>query len=100
MPFKVLSLTKTEDTGDKFLGVGLADALIATDLSKIRRFVVRPTSSILQFEEQGIDPISAARRLDVGYILDGNIKKAGERSARYGSTFGCRAKFNRLGDLD
>ena len=78
LPFKVLNLAKSDDTGDKFLGVGLADALI-TRLSKIRRFVVRPTSSILQFEEQGIDPISAARRLDVGYILDGNIKKAGER---------------------
>ena len=78
LPFKVLSLTKTDDTGDEFLGVGLADALI-TRLSKIRRFVVRPTSSILQFEERGIDPISAARRLDVGYILDGNIKKAGNR---------------------
>ena len=61
LPFKVLNLVKTEDTGDKFLGVGLADALI-TRLSKIRRFVVRPTSSILGFEEKGIDPISAARQ--------------------------------------
>lgn len=78
LPFKVLNLVKTEDTGDEFLGVGLADALI-TRLSKIRRFVVRPTSSILGFEEKGIDPISAARRLDVAYILDGNIKKAGSR---------------------
>lgn len=78
LPFKVLNLVKTEDTGDEFLGVGLADALI-TRLSKIRRFVVRPTSSILGFDEKGIDPISAARRLDVAYILDGNIKKAGSR---------------------
>ena len=78
LPFKVLNLVKTDNTGDDFLGVGLADALI-TRLSKIRRFVVRPTSSILGFEEKGIDPISAARKLDVSYILDGNIKKAGER---------------------
>lgn len=78
LPFKVLNLVKAEDTGDEFLGVGLADALI-TRLSKIRRFVVRPTSSILGFEEKGIDPISAARKLDVAYILDGNIKKAGTR---------------------
>ena len=78
LPFKVLNLVKSENTGDDFLGVGLADALI-TRLSKIRRFVVRPTSSIREFEEKGVDPISAARRLDVGYILDGNIKKAGTR---------------------
>ncbi len=79
MPFKFLNLGPAGgDTDDRFLGVGLADALI-TRLSKVRRFVVRPTSSILSFEEDLIDPIRAGRDLSVDYILDGNIKKAGDR---------------------
>jgi TolB-like protein/Tfp pilus assembly protein PilF len=79
LPFKFLNLGPAgDDTDDRFLGVGLADALI-TRLSKVRRFVVRPTSSILSFEEDVIDPIRAGRELSVDYILDGNIKKAGDR---------------------
>ncbi|MCD9187456.1 MAG: protein kinase [Pyrinomonadaceae bacterium] len=78
LPFKFLNLINTEDTGDKFLGVGLADALI-TRLSKVRSFVVRPTSSILPFREEITDPIIAGKDLNVDFLLDGNIKKAGNR---------------------
>lgn len=78
LPFKFLNLGSADDTDDRFLGLGLADALI-TRLSKVRRFVVRPTSSILGFGENLIDPIRAGRELNVEYILDGNIKKAGDR---------------------
>src|SRR5687767_12557685 len=78
LPFKFLNLGPAEDTDDRFLGLGLADALI-TRLSKVRRFVVRPTSSILSFSENVIDPIRVGRDLNVDFILDGSIKKAGER---------------------
>ncbi len=78
LPFKFLNIGAADDTDDRFLGLGLADALI-TRLSKVRRFVVRPTSSILGFGENLIDPIRAGRELNVDYILDGNIKKAGDR---------------------
>ncbi len=78
LPFKFLNLVKTEETGDKFLGVGLADALI-TRLSKVRSFVVRPTSSILPFNENLSDPIQSGKQLGVDFILDGNIKKANDR---------------------
>jgi eukaryotic-like serine/threonine-protein kinase len=78
LPFKFINLGPAGDTDDRFLGLGLADALI-TRLSKVRRFVVRPTSSILPFGEDAIDPIRAGRDLNVDYILDGNIKKAGDR---------------------
>ncbi len=78
LPFKFLKIGAGDDTDDRFLGLGLADALI-TRLSKVRRFVVRPTSSILGFGEDLIDPIRAGRELNVDYILDGNIKKAGDR---------------------
>ncbi len=78
LPFKFMNLIPNEDTGDKFLGLGLADALIAR-LSKVRRFVVRPTSSILPFRENLSDPIQAGKDLNVDYILDGSIKKAKDR---------------------
>ena len=78
LPFKFMNLGPEGDTDDRFLGLGLADALI-TRLSKVRRFVVRPTSSILKFGEEPVDPIRAGRDLNVDYILDGSIKKAGGR---------------------
>jgi serine/threonine protein kinase/Tfp pilus assembly protein PilF len=78
LPFKFLNLGDAEDTDHKFLGLGLADALI-TRLSKVRRLVVRPTRSILNFSEGVMDPVKAGRELGVDYILDGNIKKAGSR---------------------
>ncbi len=78
LPFKQLNLTKEEDTGEKFLGLGLADA-ITTRLSKIRRFVVRPTSSVMRFENELNDPIRVGNELGVEFILDGHIKKANNR---------------------
>lgn len=78
LPFKFLNLVNTGDTGDKFLGLGLADALI-TRLSKIRSFVVRPTSSILQFRDESADPVEAGQNLNVDFLLDGSIKKANDR---------------------
>jgi serine/threonine protein kinase/tetratricopeptide (TPR) repeat protein len=78
LPFAFLNLGSAEDTDDRFLGVGLADALI-TRLSKVRKFVVRPTSSILSFGEGHIDPVRAGSELNVDYILDGSIKKSNNR---------------------
>jgi TolB-like protein len=73
-----MNLGSADDTDDRFLGLGLTDALIAR-LSKIRRFMVRPTSSILAFGETITDPIKAGKTLNVEYIIDGNIKKANDR---------------------
>ena len=68
--------TASEDPSDEFLGIGLADALIAR-LSGVSRLVVMPTSSVLGFA--GTDAVEAGRSLQVDYILDGNIRKFGER---------------------
>ena len=76
LPFKLFGARKTEDTGDEFLAVGLADALI-TRLSNVRRFVVRPTSSVLRYGEAS-DPLAAGRELAVDYIVDGSIRRVGE----------------------
>ncbi len=78
LPFSFVNLAATEDTDDRFLGVGLADALI-TRLSKVKRFVVRPTSSITSFGEGPIDPVRAGRDLNVEFILSGSVKKANDR---------------------
>ena len=78
LPFRSLNIAPDQDTDELFLGVGLADALI-TRLSKVKRFVVRPTSSIRSFDKETIAPIKAGRELAVDYILDGNIKRAGGR---------------------
>jgi adenylate cyclase len=66
-------------TGDEeFLGIGLADALV-TRLSNFKRLVVRPTSSVLPLTETTIDPFEAGRELNVDYVLDGSIRRAGDR---------------------
>ncbi|MEO8648647.1 MAG: protein kinase, partial [Acidobacteriota bacterium] len=64
------------DTGDEFLGIGLADALISR-LSAIQRITVRPTSSVLQFRNS--DPFEAGQHLGVDYILAGTIRRSGGR---------------------
>src|SRR5206468_7303598 len=66
----------SEDPSDEFLGIGLADALIAR-LSGVSRLVVMPTSSVLGFS--GSDAIQAGSSLKVDYVLDGNIRKFGDR---------------------
>jgi tetratricopeptide (TPR) repeat protein len=54
----------------------LADALI-TRLSGVGRIVLRPTSSVLPFAEA--DSSEAGQKLGVDYVLDGNVRQAGER---------------------
>lgn len=78
LPLKMLTGGATGDTGDEFLGIGLADALI-TRLSNVRRLTVRPTSSVLRFNSLDSDPFDAGRELGVDFILDGNIRRAGDR---------------------
>ncbi|HXD31987.1 MAG TPA: tetratricopeptide repeat protein [Pyrinomonadaceae bacterium] len=77
LPFSVLS-SPLENTGDEYLGIGLADALI-TRLSNVQRLVVRPTSSVLRYRGAVIDPVVAGRDLGVDYIIDGNLRRAGNR---------------------
>ena len=78
LPLKVLCLDRREDTGNDYLSVGLADALI-TRLSGLRRFTVRPTGSILRYAEEGSDPFDAGRELGVGFVLAGRVTCVGER---------------------
>ena len=73
--------TGTAGTGDDYLGVGLADALI-TRLSNVHRFIVRPTSSVLRFRgDDTADPLAAGRELGVDYVVDGTVRRSARPSA-------------------
>jgi DNA-binding winged helix-turn-helix (wHTH) protein/Tfp pilus assembly protein PilF len=81
LPFRLLGAGTGAATGaedDTVLGVGLADTLI-TRLSGIERLVVRPTGAVLRFTAGDRDAVAAARELGVGSVLDGSIRRAGNR---------------------
>src|SRR5690349_5729817 len=77
LPFRILS-PPGENTGDEYLGVGLTDALI-TRLSNVHRLVVRPTSSVLRYHGAAIDPVLAGRDLGIDYVIDGSLRRVGNR---------------------
>ncbi len=74
LPFKPLG----EESGDEFLSLGMADALI-TRLSNVQQLVVRPSSSILKYASPDQDPLEAGRQQRVDAVLDGKIQRAAER---------------------
>jgi eukaryotic-like serine/threonine-protein kinase len=78
LPLKLFGGTQNGDTGDEYLCIGLADALI-TRLSNVRRFVVRPTSSVLKYGNGDTEPIAAGEELGVNFLVDGNIRRVGSR---------------------
>ncbi len=77
LPLKLLDTGAGSDSGPDYLGTGLADVLI-TRLSAVRRFAVRPTSSVLRYGAE-TDPLLAGRELGVAFVLDGRLRLAGDR---------------------
>lgn len=74
LPFKSLG----SNGDDEYLGIGLADALI-TRLSSIHQIVVRPTSAVGKYAAREQDPVIAGREMGVQSVLDGSIRRSGER---------------------
>jgi DNA-binding winged helix-turn-helix (wHTH) protein/tetratricopeptide (TPR) repeat protein len=72
LPFKLIGTT-----GDEYLGLGLADALI-TRLSLLRQVTVRPTSSIRKYDGSQ-DPVSVGKELRVEWVLEGSLQKLRRR---------------------
>lgn len=64
-------------TGDEFLSVGLADALV-TKLQQIPSLQVRPTSAVLEFQGTKTDTREASRKLKVDGILEGRFFATGD----------------------
>ncbi|MGE3467089.1 MAG: protein kinase [Pyrinomonadaceae bacterium] len=78
LPLSLMSPGGTENTDEAYLTVGLADAII-TRLASVRQLTVRPTSSITRYNEHQINPFRAGIELGVDYVLDGRIRRFGER---------------------
>ncbi len=74
LPFKPL----VAEGNDEYLGLGLADALIA-QLSNLRQLIVRPTSAVRQYTALEQDPVAVGRELKVDSVLDGTIQRLGDR---------------------
>ncbi len=78
LPLKLLSFAVSDHSGEGYLSIGLADAII-TRLSNVRSLTVRPTSSVLRFGGESVEPFAAGRELNVDFVLDGRIKRAGDQ---------------------
>lgn len=74
LPFKLFA----SSSDDEYLGLGLADALI-TRLSNVRQIIVRPTSAVLKYAGVNQDPVAIGRELRVESVLEGSIRKSGEK---------------------
>lgn len=74
LPFRWMGTESRED----YLGLGIADALI-TRLSRLRQVVVRPTSAIVCYTAPGQNVATVGRELGVASVLEGGIRRAGER---------------------
>jgi TolB-like protein len=74
LPFRTADVSEPT----RFLGVGIPDAII-TRLAGVRRLVTRPTSAVLRFENESVDPRQAGRRLVSDYVLTGILQEAGDR---------------------
>jgi eukaryotic-like serine/threonine-protein kinase len=74
LPFKLL----TPSPEDDYLSVALADAII-NQLSSSGDLLVRPTSTVMRYTKQPVDPLVAARELNVQVIVDGSIQKVGPK---------------------
>ena len=78
LPFKLIGVQDTGSSEDEYLSLGIADA-VTMRLSNVRRFLVRPTSSVLPFAGRDTDAFAAGRELGVEYVVDGIIRHVGGR---------------------
>ena len=70
LPFRDLSPHPGEDSW----GIGMTDAII-TRLASLQGLAVRPTSSVLKYAKDPIDPTQAAQQLGVNSVLDGTYQR-------------------------
>jgi len=78
LPLSLLAPSNVSNTDEAYLTVGLADAII-TRLASVRKLTVRPTSSIIRYNQHQINPFRAGKELGVDFVLDGRIRRFGDR---------------------
>ena len=74
LPFQNMS---GDDVPDYFAD-GISEDIIS-DLAKVPALAVVPRKTAFQFKGQDIDPCSVAEKLNVSYVLEGAVRKAGDR---------------------
>ena len=74
LPFDNLS----DDPEEEYFADGLTDDLI-TDLSKISGLFIIARNSVFAYKDQAIEVPDVARELGVRYVLEGSVRRAGER---------------------
>ncbi|MHC4990510.1 MAG: protein kinase domain-containing protein [Planctomycetota bacterium] len=72
LPFEILA----GGPEDEFLRLALAQA-VAHGLSEHSTLLVRPTSAVKRYAERDVDPLDAARELDVAVLVEGTIQRLG-----------------------
>lgn len=71
----VLPLKSLDNTENKALSYGFADALI-TNLGKIDKLKVLSTNSVNHFAEQNKEPLEIGKLLKVDAVIDGTLQRA------------------------
>ncbi|MEE8555294.1 MAG: adenylate/guanylate cyclase domain-containing protein, partial [bacterium] len=74
LPFRNLG----GDSDQDYFGDGISEDLI-TELSKLSGLFVIARNSAFVFKGQAVSAREVGRKLGVGYILEGSVRKAGER---------------------
>jgi class 3 adenylate cyclase/TolB-like protein/Tfp pilus assembly protein PilF len=74
LPFENLS----GDPGQDFFSDGITEDVI-TALGRFSNLLVVAKSASFRFKGQKLAPAEIGRRLDVGYLLDGSVRRASER---------------------
>ena len=66
------------DPEQEFLSDGITGDII-TELSRWRTLSVRPRSATSKYRAGTVDPMRVARDLDVRYVVEGSVRRLGER---------------------
>jgi adenylate cyclase len=74
LPFHNMSA----DPENEYFSDGMTEEII-TRLSKIRELKVASRSTVLRYKGSGIDPRDVGRELGVGSVLEGSVRKLGNR---------------------
>jgi adenylate cyclase len=74
LPFANLS----DDAEQDYFADGLTDDLI-TDLSKISGLLIIARNSVFAYKDRAVEVPEVARELGVRYVLEGSVRRAGER---------------------
>jgi serine/threonine protein kinase/TolB-like protein len=69
---------KSLDSGENYIGLGIADAVIRR-ISQTGRLTVRPTSAIRRYLTEETDALTAAQQLNTDAVLEGSVQRADDR---------------------